>query len=122
MNFEWNYEEGCADMEMPVYVTNALNRLQHTQKLSPLYYPHHNTGFQYSTTGIRQYAQHRMKHQYFPKNRLFRAIYSGINFVFFRFLDGTIFPYLKKSFFNNTNLHNIQNKMSIINGISSYIS
>ena len=43
-------------MEIPGYVPNTLNRLQHTPKLSPQYSPHHHTGFKSCTPGTRKYA------------------------------------------------------------------
>ena len=45
LTFNWNYEAGYVDMEMTVYVTNALNRLQQIPKEPPEYSPHHHTGF-----------------------------------------------------------------------------
>ena len=48
--------EGYVDMEIPGYVTHALNRIQHTPKVSPKHFPHHHTGFKFFTPGTGQYA------------------------------------------------------------------
>ena len=37
LTFHWNYEVDYVDMEMTGYVTNALNRPQHTTPVSPQY-------------------------------------------------------------------------------------
>ena len=56
LTFDRNYKAGYVDMEMTGYVPNALNRIQHTPKVSTQYYPHHHTGFKYFTLVIRQYV------------------------------------------------------------------
>ena len=55
LTFDWNYKEGCVDMTMSCYVPNALNRLQHTPKVSPQYSPQLHIGFKYCTPGTQQY-------------------------------------------------------------------
>ena len=55
LTLDCNYKADCIYISMPGYVTNALNRLQHTPKLSPQYSSHQHTGFKYCTLETRQY-------------------------------------------------------------------
>ena len=84
-------------MEMPGYVPNTLNRLQHTPKLSPQYSPHHHTGFKYCTPGKRQYAMAQDETPTLSKqDTTFVKYIAGSFFYYERSIDGTIIPALNE--------------------------
>ena len=93
LTFNWNYEAGYVDMEMPGYVPNALNGLQHTPKLSPQYSPHYQTGFKYFTPGTWKYetAPDETPTLYKQDTTLVQYI-LGSFFYYSRSLHSTILP------------------------------
>ena len=97
LTFNWNYEAGYVDMEMPGYVPNALNRLQHTPKLSPQYSPHHQTGFKYFTPGTLQYSTSPDETPTLYKQDTNFVKYIVGSFLYYgRSLDRTILPDLNE--------------------------
>ena len=111
LTFYFNYKAGCVDMEMPGYVSNELEKLQHTPKVSTKYYPNHHTGFKYFTPGTQQYATATDETPTLSKQYTTFVQYIVVSLLYYgRSLDGTIIPAQKISLCTNIYQHNKEKK------------
>ena len=56
LHYDWDYQNGFADVSLPKHVQTTLQRLQHKPLKSPQYSPHHHIAVRYSKQQGRQYA------------------------------------------------------------------
>ena len=97
LTLDYNYEAGYVDMEIPGYVPNKLNRLQHTPKVSPQYSPHYHTSFKYCTPGTRQHGTAPDETPtLYKQDATFVQYIVGSLLFYEKSLDGTILPAKKK--------------------------
>ena len=98
LTFNWNYEAGYVDMAISGYVTNALNRPQHTPKVSPQYPPIHHTGFKYFTRVTEQYEMAPDETPTLSKQVTTFVQYIVGSFLYYGIsIDCTIIVYLNKT-------------------------